>query len=124
MPRIRTHRFLLKLPGAPVLIFFFWLMGICFSQAGTDVWVGSGVAADWGTGGNCLAGTPPVNNDSLVFGLSGQQNNTNTLNNLTVGFVAFTNGGFALGGNSLTLNPSTAGIFTNATGTNTINASL
>jgi fibronectin-binding autotransporter adhesin len=89
------------------------------AQAANKTWSGAGGDANWSTGAN-WGGTAPVNNDSLIFSGTTQQNSTNNINNLTVGFASFNNDGFVLNGNLLTLNGSTTAFFTNSAGTNII----
>ncbi len=92
--------------------------------AATDTWSG-GTDGNWGSTGNWVGGNAtPANNDNLIFGANSQQNNTNNISNLTIGFLTFTNGGFALNGNALTVNPTSTGIFTNLVGVNIISNNL
>jgi autotransporter-associated beta strand protein len=88
-------------------------------QAANKTWSGAGGDANWNTGAN-WGGTAPVNADSLIFNGATQQNNTNNISSLTVGFVTFSNGGFVLNGNTLTMSGSASAFFTNATGINTV----
>ena len=88
-------------------------------QAADKTWSGGGVDANWNTGAN-WGGTAPVNSDNLIFGTATQQNNTNNISNLSVGFTTFNTGGFTLNGNTLTCAGSASAFFTNTTGINTI----
>ncbi|MGC3958371.1 MAG: hypothetical protein QM813_10645 [Verrucomicrobiota bacterium] len=87
--------------------------------AADKTWNSGGADGNWGTGGN-WGGTAPVNNDNLIFTGASQQNNTNNISNLTVGWMQFANGGFTLNGNTLTSAGSTTAFFTNLAGINTI----
>ena len=87
--------------------------------AADRTWSGAGGDANWNTGAN-WGGTAPVNSDNLIFGTATQQNNTNNISNLSVGFTTFNTGGFILNGNTLTSAGSTSAFFTNTTGINTI----
>ncbi|EEF63395.1 beta strand repeat-containing protein [Pedosphaera parvula] len=93
------------------------------AQAANKTWSGAGSDANWSTGAN-WGGTAPANNDNLIFSDTTQQNNTNNISNLTLGFANFNNGGFVLNGNLLTLNGSTTAFFTNSAGTNIISSPL
>jgi autotransporter-associated beta strand protein len=74
---------------------------ISITTNGLSVWNGGGTDGDWGTAAN-WAGSLPVNGQSLTFQGALRQKNTNNL--LTAaGQVVFTNGGFSLAGNPLTL---------------------
>ena len=88
--------------------------------AANDTWVGGGADANWATIANWAAVAAPVNNDTLAFNGTTQQINTNNISNLSVGSVTFTNGGFNLYGNPLTV----AGVFTDLAGTNIISMDL
>lgn len=84
-------------------------------------WQGSGTDANWSTIAN-WGGSGPANGDTLIFSGATRPANVNDLLTLTsIGPVTFSNGGFNVSGNSLTLN----GDFTNS-GTNTwaINSTL
>ena len=94
------------------------------AYAANDAWVGEGADANWGTVANWAAGAAPSNNDNLVFGAASLEDDTNNVSNLTIGFLTFTNGGFTLNGNGLTLNPGSPGIITNTLGTNLITLPL
>ena len=65
------------------------------------VWNGGGANGNWNTAAN-WTGTAPTNGQSLTFQGTVRQANTNNLLT-TVGQVVFTNGGFTLRGNALTL---------------------
>lgn len=97
---------------------FFSLL-VAPTYAADKTWSGGGGDNNWNTGAN-WGGTAPVNNDNLLFNGVARQNNTNNISSLTAGWVQFTNGGFSLNGNALTLNPSGGGILTNLAGINTI----
>ena len=83
----------------------FWLLsalGTLSGPAATITWNGGGGDTNWSTAGN-WNGATPANGDTLVF--SGSTRQTNTNNWLaTLGAVTFTTGGFAIGGNAVTLN--------------------
>ncbi|MGC3958379.1 MAG: sulfatase-like hydrolase/transferase [Verrucomicrobiota bacterium] len=102
------------------LLFVLALGVVSIHSHGADrTWNGGGADGNWGTGGN-WGGTAPVNNDNLIFTGASQQNNTNNISNLTVGWMQFANGGFTLNGNTLTSAGSTTAFFTNLAGINTI----
>jgi autotransporter-associated beta strand protein len=88
--------------------------------AANDTWVGNGADANWATIANWAAVVAPVNNDTLAFNGTTQQINTNNISNLSVGSMTFSNGGFNLSGNALTV----AGVFTDFAGINTISMDL
>src|SRR5205085_1744665 len=60
----------------------------------------------------------------LIFSGATQQNTTNNISNLAIGFASFNNGGFILNGNTLTVNGVTPAFFTNSAGTNIISCPL
>ncbi|HEY2083366.1 MAG TPA: hypothetical protein VGI88_11330, partial [Verrucomicrobiae bacterium] len=92
-------------------------LNVCFllpeARATVRTWSGAGADANWSTGAN-WGGTAPVNADTLVFSGTTQQNNTNTISNLSVNWIQFANNGFTLNGNLLALN----GPLTNSAGIN------
>ena len=91
-------------------------------QGANKTWSGLGSDANWSTAANWV-GTAPTNADNLIFSGTTQPNNTNSISNLTNGWVAFNNGGFTLNGNPITLNNASA-TFTNSSGTNIINLNV
>src|SRR6266568_5458322 len=97
------------------------VMSFCLHSglAATKTWSGGGADSNWNTGAN-WGGTAPVSNDSLIFNGTTQQNTTNDIVNLNVGFVTFSNGGFVLNGNIFTNSGTAPTFFTNAAGINTI----
>ena len=68
---------------------------------GLSVWNGGGANGNWSTPGN-WGGTLPVNGQVLIFQGTSRQSSTNNLLS-TVGQVVYTNGGFGLRGNPVTL---------------------
>jgi len=88
-------------------------------HAANRTWSGAGTGAYWNTAAN-WGGTAPAVNDNLIFSGSTQQNNTNNISNLGVGFVTFNNGGFTLNGNTFTNVGSANAFFTNSAGLNTV----
>ncbi|HEY4415871.1 MAG TPA: autotransporter-associated beta strand repeat-containing protein [Verrucomicrobiae bacterium] len=89
------------------------------THAANRTWSGGGADNNWSTALN-WGGTAPVNNDNLIFNGTTQQNNTNNIASLAVGFINFNNNGFVLNGNALTMAGSTSAFFTNAAGVNII----
>ena len=80
---------------------------------GLSVWNGGGANGNWSTPEN-WGGTLPINGQVLIFQGTSRQSSTNNLLS-TVGQVLFTNGGFALRGNAVTLQSG----LVNQTGNNT-----
>ncbi|MBA4148314.1 MAG: autotransporter-associated beta strand repeat-containing protein [Verrucomicrobia bacterium] len=88
--------------------------------SGPQPWTGNGANGNWSTGGNWGGMTAPVSGDSLTFKGTTRQSNTNNITGLTVPWVTFNNGGFALYGNELTI----SGAITNLVGNNTFKADV
>ena len=75
---------------------------LVISTNSTAIWNGGGANGNWNTAANWVGTVTPSNGQSLTFQGTLRQSNTNNL--LTaVGQVVFTNGGFALWGNPVTL---------------------
>ena len=74
---------------------------ISIASNGLSLWNGGGTDANWSTAAN-WNGTAPTNGESLTFQGTVRLSNTNNLLS-SVGQVTFTNGGFALAGNPVTL---------------------
>src|SRR5271156_4630429 len=89
-----------------------------FARAANRTWTGGGADANWATANN-WGGTAPTNSDNAIFNGTVQPANVNNIANLSLGWIAFNNGGFSLSGNLLTLN-GTAVQFTNTAGINII----
>lgn len=97
----------LTLPSLPVGLF--WNTAnlavngtISVAAAGSSVWNGGGANGNWNTSANWTNGSVPANGNILTFQGTVRQSNTN--NTLTsAGQVIFTNGGFTIAGNALTL---------------------
>src|SRR5271168_5128315 len=87
-------------------------------HAANRTWTGGGADANWATANN-WGGTAPTNSDNAIFNGTIQPANVNNIANLSLGWIAFNNGGFSLSGNLLTLN-GTAVQFTNTAGINII----
>ncbi len=85
----------------------------------TRTWSGNGANGNWSNGAN-WAGLAPANGDLLIFSGTTRQTNTNDLTGLTVPWLTFNNGGFALYGNELIVSSA----ITNLTGNNTLKENL
>ncbi len=90
-----------------------WISGP--EASSTLTWSGAGVDPNWSTAAN-WNGTTPVTGDKLIFTGTARTVNNNDLTSLTIPWITFSNGGFELNGNPLSLS---SGI-TNFAGTNTI----
>ncbi len=87
--------------------------------SGPRTWTGGGANGNWNTSAN-WGGAVPSSGDKLIFNGTTRQTNTNDLSGLTLPWVKFNNGGFALYGNAFTV----SGAITNSTGNNTLNNAL
>ncbi len=85
----------------------------------TRVWTGAGGDDNWSTGAN-WGGTAPVSTEPLRFGLAARQANFNDIAVLTTPTLTFTNGGFTLDGNTLSVLTAVS----NLVGNNTITLPL
>lgn len=90
-----------------------WLLALAtlspgYLQATTLTWTGGGTDNNWGTAANWDSNAPPVSLDNLVFSGTTRLSNTNNISNLVLSGMAFTAGGFTLGGNVLT---NTGGVY-------------
>src|ERR1700733_286093 len=80
------------------------LLFVDVAAAATDTWIGT--TALWSTGGWTGGNSPPIANDSLVFGTAGSSGDTLT-NDLTAALqfngITFNSGAsaFVIGGNSI-----------------------
>ena len=74
---------------------------ISIASNGLSLWNGGGTDNYWSTAAN-WSGTAPTNGESLTFQGTVRLTNTNNLLS-AVGQVLFSNGGFAVGGNAVTL---------------------
>lgn len=88
--------------------------------ATTRVWNGTGSDSYWTNTANWGGIAPATNADALVFAGALRLNNTNNYAAITNVSLTFSNAGFNLYGNPVTLN----GNITNRTGTNSINTGL
>ncbi len=86
-------------------------------KSGPRTWTGAGTTGNWSNSTN-WGGAVPGNGDLLIFGGSTRTVNTNDLSALTVPWLKFNTGGFAIYGNALTVSSA----ITNSSGNNTINA--
>ena len=90
------------------------------AYATTRVWNGTGSDSYWTNTANWGGIAPAANADGLVFAGALRLNNTNNYTAITNVSLTFSNAGFNLYGNPVTLN----GNITNRTGTNSINTGL
>ncbi len=88
-------------------------------NSGPRAWTGAGANGNWSTSAN-WGGVSPSTGNPLIFSGTTRQTNTNDLSGLTVPWVAFNNGGFALYGNALTLSSS----ITNFAGVNSFRGNI
>ena len=88
-------------------------------NSGPRAWDGGGANGNWNTTLN-WGGATPVSGSALIFNGTSRQLNTNNISNLAVPSMIFSNGGFEIYGNALTV----TNAITNLLGNNTINNSI
>ncbi len=95
---------------------------------GNFTWNGAGADNNWTTGGNWVGGVAPGVGDNLIFGAAGAARKTTNTNNFaaatTFGSIQFTDSGYTLSGNSVTLNGGAAAVNNNFAGANSISIPL
>jgi fibronectin-binding autotransporter adhesin len=91
-------------------------------------WNGAGGTNNWNLGANWVGGVAPGIGDNLIFGLTGAARKTTNTNNYvagtTFGSIQFTDSGYTLAGNSVTLNGGPTALNNNFAGANIVNVPL
>ena len=95
-------------------------------RAATRTWDGSSANNNWSLGSNWVEGTPPSNGDDLVFGQAGAVNklSDNDLLTFVARSITFTDSGYTLIGNGITLSGTNGINVTVASGSNAITSPL
>ena len=84
-------------------------------NSGPRAWDGGGANINWNNATN-WGGAVPVSGSPLIFSGTTQQFNSNNINNLSIPSITFSNGGFVINGNALTI----TNAITNVLGDNTL----